>query len=176
MAATFFLVGLGPWVLGLWWLFGIGMVLAWDADGIVHPWFSPISLAVVVAWLALLEVTGRSDPWGAGWFAVATAVVILLLIRRGALARSPGTLLLHAGRLSYPLYLVHLPVITIVTGVAFKLWPDSLWTQLVALAVAAAVAIAAAELLHRLVEVPAITWSRRLRRAPQPAYGESMSN
>jgi peptidoglycan/LPS O-acetylase OafA/YrhL len=154
----------GPWVIGVWWMFGIGMLLAWYAEGLVGTRVIVAALGVLVAWALVLRfVVQRADPWGSEWFAIATAAFVAVVVARGRLAQSPGRVLLHAGRLSYSLYLVHLPVISVISGVGFKLFPDQPWAQLLVVLVAGAAAIGCAEVLHRWVEVPAIRGSKRLK-------------
>ncbi|WP_353808032.1 acyltransferase family protein [Agromyces sp. SYSU T00194] len=158
-------IGSGPWVLGVWWMFAIGMVLAWHTTATVRTWHVAAAFAVLVAWAALRQfVLGQADPWGGEWFAIGTGLLIWALIERDRLARSPGRVLLYFGRISYPLYLVHLPVIAVVAGAGFKAFPDAPWAQLLIVLVSGALAIGAADLLHRWVEQPAIGWSKRLRR------------
>lgn len=157
-------LNVGPWVIGVWWMFGIGMLLAWYADGLVGTKVVLGVFAVLIAWALVLQFqVGRADPWGGEWFAIATGGLVALLVSRGRLARSPGRLMLHAGRLSYSLYLVHLPVISVVSGLGFKLLPDQPAAQLAVILLGGGAAIACAEVLHRWVEVPAIAWSKRLR-------------
>lgn len=161
------LVGLnsGPWVIGAWWMFGIGMLLAWYAEGLVGLRIVIGVFSVLIVWALVVRVAlDRADPWGGEWFAIATGGFIALLVARDRLARSPGRVMLHAGRLSYSLYLVHLPVISVISGIGFKLLPDQPAAQLVVVLFGGAAAIACAELLHRWVEVPAIAWSKRLKR------------
>ncbi|GLI27358.1 acyltransferase [Agromyces rhizosphaerae] len=158
-------VSSGPWVLGVWWMFAIGMLLAWHTIGTVRTWHVAAAFAVLLAWGALRQfVLGQADAWGGEWFAIGTGLLIWLLIERDRLAASPGRVLLYFGRISYPLYLVHLPVIAVVAGAGFKAFPDAPWAQLLIVLASGGLAILAAEALHRWVEVPAIGWSRRLRR------------
>ncbi len=161
------LVGIssGPWVLGVWWMFAIGMLLAWHSIGTVRTWHVAASFAVLVAWASLRQfVLGQADPWGGEWFAIGTGLVIWALQERDRLSSSPGRVLLYFGRISYPLYLVHLPVIAVVAGAGFKAFPDAPWAQLLIVLASGAIAIGAAELLHRWVEQPAIAWSKRLKK------------
>ena len=64
--------------------------------------------------------------------------------------------MLYFGRISYSLYLAHLPVLIVVTGVLVKLLPDSLPARMLGILVGIAAAIVAAHLLHRFVEARAI--------------------
>lgn len=163
----------GPWVLGVWWMFAVGMMLAWFAEGTVGLRFISVAFAVLIAWGSLLQFAlDRADPWGGEWFAIATGLFVAVLIIRGRIASSPGAVMLYFGRISYPLYLVHLPVISIVAGAGFKLFPNQPVIQVLIVMLAGAAAIGSAGLLHRWVEVPAIEWSRRLksrRSEPNPS-------
>lgn len=115
----------------------------------------------------------------ANWHVVAVTIWILafgcVLVRgRDPLARLLGLVRLlllhpvfqHLGRISYPVYLVHWPVIILILTVMLRLWPDM--SQTAAFVVLTAVGLPAililAELLHRVVEKPAIQYGRKLDR------------
>jgi peptidoglycan/LPS O-acetylase OafA/YrhL len=155
----------GPWFIGLWWMFALGMTLAWFAEGVIGIRSVSAILAVVVVWLTVLQVLGRADAWGGEWFAVATAVLIAVLGARAWLSRSPGRVLLYFGRISYSLYLVHLPVITVVVGAAYKVLPHNGPVRAITLVIGGAAAIGAAHLLYRFVELTALRWSKRIPRS-----------
>lgn len=155
-------LGAGPWFIGLWWMFALGMVLAWFVEGVIRFRTVCAILGAVIVWMTVLQVTGRADAWGGEWFAIATAVLIAALSAKSWLARSPGRVLLYFGRTSYSLYLVHLPVITVVTGAAYKLFPEA---RIPAILLAGAAAIGAAHLLYRFVELRALRWSKRIPRS-----------
>jgi len=70
--------------------------------------------------------------------------------------------LLFLGRISYPLYLVH-----VVLGFeVIRLGVEWGWTTAEGVAAAGAASIAAAAVLHFLVEIPSGHWARRSRRVP----------
>lgn len=101
--------------------------------------------------------------------ALATGVAIYLLARR----RSTLTTLTDAplewlGRISYALFLVHYPVIWLVTSLAKGVFGDGAEASWLCLTVAVAASIGAAASLHRLVEVP----TRALLTHLKPSAGQ----
>ena len=170
-------VSSGPWVIGLWWMFGIGMTLAWYADGVVPGRFVLIAFTILIAWACALTLFARSDRWGGEWAAIGTGIFIAILVARRGLARSPGRVMLHMGRLSYSLYLVHLPVIVVVAGAGDKLFPNQPPWQFAFALIAGAASIGVAEVLYRWVETPAIRWSKALKRpSAQPVPNDGLSS
>lgn len=166
-------VSTGPWVLGAWWMFASGMVLAWYVTGWISARILALVLGALVGWVIALTAIGRADAWGGEWFAVATTLLVAGLLFGGLLGRSPGRTMLYFGRISYSLYLIHVPVIVLVTGPLLKVLPDSLSARLSGLLLAGAASIAAAHLLYALVEARSVRWSKRVRRsrdelAPRP--------
>ena len=170
LALALFGVSTGPWVLGAFWMFGIGMVLAWFVTGVIRMWVVGAIFTGLIAWGIGMSAVNRADPWGGHWFAIGTAVLVGLLAVAGWLQRSPGRVMLYFGRISYSLYLAHLPVLIVVTGVLVKLLPDSLPARVFGILLGMAAAIASAHLLHRFVEARAIRWSKRISPTrPEPA-------
>ncbi len=163
IALPFTNLQLGAWVIGTWWMFALGMFLAWFAAERLSWPTALCAIASIASWVVILDLTGRGDPYGGEWFAVGTAVVIAALVRARRLGSSPGRVLLHLGRLSYSLYLVHLPVIAVVSGLGGKVAPGTVPAQLAVPVVAGVGSVVCAEVLHRSVELPAMAWSRRLR-------------
>jgi peptidoglycan/LPS O-acetylase OafA/YrhL len=68
------------------------------------------------------------------------------------------------GRVSYSLYLIHSPVLGAVVVAMTAALPHSTASQFVAAGTGIAVSCGAALVMYRLVEQPAIQWSRSLRR------------
>jgi len=77
----------------------------------------------------------------------------------------------HLGKISFPLYLVHWPVIILILSTLLRIRPDvSSHTALVVLAATAIPAILiAADLIHRIVEKPMMDFGKKFDRRPSPA-------
>lgn len=170
LALPFLHVDAGPWFVGSWWMFCLGSVVYWSTSGRVPVWWGAAALAVVGAWAVAEHLAGVGDPWFGEPFAWATALVIFVLARRGLMDRSPSRLLLYLGGISYSLYLVHLPLIDVVMGAAYKATGSSLPGALAAIVVTGGLAVGLAHLMRRWVEAPAMRWSERLKtvRLPRP--------
>ena len=65
---------------------------------------------------------------------------------------------MRLGRISYSLFLIHFPVLLLVSAVVSHFMPDTPWIDLMGLALTVALSIAAAMLLHRWVESRPATW------------------
>ena len=119
-------------------------------------------MASWTAALALFAVPSDAAlgmPAGLG----ALLLVALSLSDRRAAAVLAGRLPLWLGRISYSLYLVHLPILLATVHLLRGRLP-----LLVELALAVTVSLAAAEILHRAVERPSMWLGRRLASLIQP--------
>lgn len=155
----------GPWFIGSWWMFFIGMLLAWHHARLIS-WGS-LACALVAAGLWCVAVglwAAGADPFHGQWAAWTTAVVIAGLVRSGQTHRRPPRLLLFFGTISYSLYLVHLPVIDTLVAGAYKVLPHTTASAAVLYLAGGAVSIGLAVLLNWLVERPAIRLSARFKR------------
>lgn len=168
LALPFLHVDVGPWFVGSWWMFCLGAVVYWSTSGRIPAWWGALALTVVGAWVVVERLAGVGDPWFGEPFAWATALVIFVLARRGLMDRSPSRLLLYLGGISYSLYLVHLPLIDVVMGAAYKVTGSSLPGALVAIVLTGALAVGLAHLMRRWVETPAMRWSERLKTVRLP--------
>ncbi|KAA2212735.1 acyltransferase family protein [Teichococcus oryzae] len=103
---------------------------------------------------------------------IAASVLLILLAQRGAtlarLLRRP--VLLWLGRISFSLYLVHMPLLLALTHLCFGVLPPWLIAAL-----AVPLSLPLAEAMNRLVEQPAHRLARRIPRpgGPQPALGRT---
>lgn len=70
----------------------------------------------------------------------------------------------YLGRISYSLYLVHLPLCMLLMSVKTRVAPPSDVVALAFLGAIFAVSISVAHLLHTWVEAPCLEWARRLKR------------
>ncbi|VTU24473.1 acyltransferase family protein [Variovorax sp. RA8] len=138
--------------------YGLGMLVFWIGRATRRStWRFAVALLVLVG-AAALALDWRSR--------IATALVTALLLvvaqRRGGLALGAWPPLLRLGRISYSLFLIHFPVLLLVSAVVSRLAPVGPWIGLLGLIAAFGLSIAAAALLYRWVESRAVTWPRVL--------------
>lgn len=156
ISLPFFGVASGPWFIGTWWQFAMGMTVSWFVRGNVSDRFVLVVILLATSSAALGRISGNADVWGGEWFAVGTAALIYLLVRTGRVERDPGRVPLYLGKVSYSLYLLHLPVLTITMGAVLKFMGSSVPALILAVSVGAAASFIAAEMLRRFVEQPSI--------------------
>ena len=136
--------------------FVIGMAIVAHRRGALgFPLFAALTAAIAGGWAALL-----GDPWTG-----ATIALGALAIAVGVPMPAP---LVWLGGISYSLYLAHEKLgPPFVRGVKLLGFPtlDTGWLVLWS-GLAVAGCIAAAWLLHRFVEMPAVRWSHAIRVAP----------
>jgi peptidoglycan/LPS O-acetylase OafA/YrhL len=150
--------GLDDTALYFFGAYGLGMLVFWIGRATRRStWRFAVALLVLVG-AAALALDWRSR--------IATALVTALLLvaaqRRGNLALGAWPPLLRLGRISYSLFLIHFPVLLLVSAVVARLAPVGPWTGLLGLVAAFALSIAAAALLYRWVESRPVTWPRVL--------------
>lgn len=163
-------VSAGPWFIGTWWMFCIGLALSWFMHGHLSTRAIVTILAVLAVWCAVRPlVTDHQDQWGGQWFAWATAVLIAWLVATDRITARIHPIYLYFGTLSYSLYLVHLPVIETGLGAVFKLTGASPRGAWLAFVLGAVLSVATAHVLQRVVERRSIAWSKKIRVAPAEA-------
>jgi peptidoglycan/LPS O-acetylase OafA/YrhL len=113
--------------------------------------------------LLLYVVAGAVSCWLRGGAVLLVAGLFPTLSILVFDRRIPG--LNAIGRLSYSLYLIHIPIGGRVLNLATRLDMSSLWRQLAALSLALILSLAASYVLYRLVELPAQRWAQRLGRS-----------
>ncbi|MBW8719056.1 MAG: acyltransferase [Variovorax paradoxus] len=150
-----------------------------DLDGTAFYFFGAYGLGMLAFWIGRAT---RASTWrsaivllaltGAGALAVdwrsriATALVSALLIavaqRRGwlSLGRRPDAAmpLQRLGRMSYSLFLIHFPVLLATNAAAAQMGPHPAWIDALGLAATFGLSVAAAQLLHRRVELRPASW------------------
>jgi len=142
-----------------WHMFGLGVLTCWCVFGdLAWRWW----WALVAVELFVVCGAAPSLPH----FAPILAAVVLVLSRRWVAARDwlGGTVHQFLGKLSYSLYLMHPIVGWSTISVLKKLFGDrpSLPLGLLYVAAGIAASVAAAWVLYRLVELPAIRWSKKV--------------
>jgi peptidoglycan/LPS O-acetylase OafA/YrhL len=166
VSLAFPLLGLsgGPWFIGTWWMFCIGLALSWFMHGHLSRPAIVTILAVLAGWCAVRPlVTDHQDPWGGQWFAWATAVLIAWLVATDRITARVHPIYLYFGTLSYSLYLVHLPLIETGLGAVFKLTGASPLGAWLGYVLGAVLSVATAHVLQRVVERRSIAWSKKVR-------------
>lgn len=148
---------MAAWFYVWWYAFLAGAVVWWTADG-------QLSLRLALGCMALLGVVavcrhhaGTSVVW-------ASAGSLLCCAKVGGLYRwlryRPVQLV---GRWSYCIYLVHIPVAGTCLALLTRMHPrHEIWAY-VGLACVYGLTLVTAALLHKLVELPALRWSQRLK-------------
>jgi peptidoglycan/LPS O-acetylase OafA/YrhL len=116
-------------------------------------WQSGVALLVLIGAAALaLEWRSRIA------LALVTALLLAVMQRRQSLSQPAWPPLVWLGRISYSLFLIHFPVLMLVSAVVDRLAPVGPWIDLLGLLVTFALSIAAAALLYRWVESRPATW------------------
>jgi peptidoglycan/LPS O-acetylase OafA/YrhL len=152
-----------PWFIGSFYLFAAGVLVCWVGLRKAPLWllvvYASAMLAVGAVWqqqtilvgfgvtalIQLSAVAGRMDSWLSGPF------------------------FRYFGRISYSLYLVHLPILTRVYRAGLHITGLSLSAGILWLIVGTLLSVAAAHLLNKYVEEPAKRLSTRLKPRPAPA-------
>jgi peptidoglycan/LPS O-acetylase OafA/YrhL len=150
--------GRSEWFVPFLYLFLCGSLAAWRVlDRISDRLFRLCLLAMGLGLLARPELHRA-----AGFL---TALVLYAAIRRAALNRwlavRPAQWL---GRLSYSVYLIHVPLVAFFLSLRRRLGLDSYLVSLGCLAALYAVTLALASLFHAVVEVPSLRLSQQLKR------------
>jgi peptidoglycan/LPS O-acetylase OafA/YrhL len=143
---------------GEWWFaFMAGVLVCWACVG--HLRYS--TAALMLSPLLPVAIATRSLPVAA---TAATAYALLWCSYKRGLYRWLGYPRLQSmGRLSYCLYLVHVPVVGVLLALFTHFHPTSAIAGYAGLILTYALSIPLAWLLHRAVEVPCLRWSQRLK-------------
>jgi peptidoglycan/LPS O-acetylase OafA/YrhL len=143
-------------------------------------WLGKQDLLIIPSWWYAVMISatvlgGLLSPAIFLWFIAFAFVVRANFGARSALAtRVVGVLnrrsMQFLGRISYPLYLLHLPVIILLREIIRTRWPELSSVQFASLlaGLALPVSVGGAWLIHVLVERPMIHWGKRLSQARKP--------
>jgi len=138
--------------------YGLGMLAFWVGRA-TQPaaWRMGIALLALLGWGALI-IDWRSRIA----IALVTALTITIMQRRAWSGPTVSALLaqplLHMGRISYSLFLIHFPIILLVNAVVGTLWPMQPLVDLFGMVFAFGLSLTAAGVLHRWVELRAASW------------------
>lgn len=141
--------------------YGLGMLTFWIGRARrASTWWLSVALLVVIG-AVVLTLDWRSRIA----IALVTALVLAVVQRRGGLDRVPafgGATLVRLGHISYSLFLLHFPVLLVVSTIDVRWWPIGPWIDAGGLLLALAMSIAAAVLVHRAVESRRPDWRAAL--------------
>lgn len=127
-----------------------------------------IGIVLAVALLTLLGATGW-EQFPSAWFRVAGPGVVAAMLVYGAVgveircAMAFPVPLQRLGDWSYSLYLIHVPVLTLLAIVIVRVWSPGVAAHVVALVAVPACVVLCAFLCHRLLEHPMYVYFRGRR-------------
>ena len=138
--------------------YGLGMLVFWIGRVTRRStWgFAVVLLALLGA--AVLALDWRSRIATALVSALAVAVVQHVYGLKPAGWPAVGEPLVRLGRISYSLFLIHFPVLLLVSAVVSHFLPTNPWIDMMGLLATVALSIVAAMLLYRWVESRPATW------------------
>lgn len=143
------------WAWYFWGSYSLGMCAFWAARA-PRAWAWGLGMAAVGLLALWLEFRAR--------IAVAlVAALLLMAVKRHGVAWRGADWLPRLGQMSYSVFLVHFSVCLLVNAVVNHLWPDAPWPNLLGMALAFGLSIAAGRLLYLRVERHVPSWSVALR-------------
>ncbi|HWZ89176.1 MAG TPA: acyltransferase [Polyangiaceae bacterium] len=147
------------WFVPFFYLFLSGSLAAWRTLGRVSDGLFQLCLLA----MGLALVLKPELPRVLGFL---TVLVIYAAIRRDALHRWLSARWAQwLGRISYSIYLAHVPVVTLFLGLRTRVAPDSKLLSFICLAAAYGFTLALASALYVTIEVPCLRLSQRLKRS-----------
>lgn len=162
------------WFIYYWFYFASGVLCYWAWRGTLSSrvfwgWMALLLGALIVSKLAHLPVSDRANLPLALGVGMASVLLIYVSGASGGIWRWGGQRLWqYLGKISYSLYLIHVPMLAIVMRVAYKLTGERPLAAGAWYLVTAAICIVAAHALHVAVEKPSMKWVARFKR-PEPA-------
>jgi peptidoglycan/LPS O-acetylase OafA/YrhL len=147
--------------LDFWYEFLLGAFVWWYRAKYISAWW----IVVFTAMLVVVAFLVRAD--GHMFAALATAYILLWFSWRDQLFSGlsmPG--LQYFGRISYSLYLVHVPVLLLFMGIRTRLDADSEFIGFALFGIAVIVSVVVAHCMHLLIERPSAAWAKKLKFVP----------
>lgn len=131
--------------------YGLGMLSHWSSQSRRRStwWAAAVTLALIGGLALLIDWRSRIA------LALLTALALLVLQRGPGLAWLPpcgGRLLAAVGRISYSLFLIHFPVLLLVSAWDVRWAAPGPWSDLLGLSVAFALSVELATAMHRHIE------------------------
>jgi peptidoglycan/LPS O-acetylase OafA/YrhL len=152
--------------LGFWSYFACGVLCYWALRGRLH---SSVFWAFIGANIAAM-VWHHHNPahaqvvFDSELTCVLISSTLFLVGNAGHLTDWLGDPVLgYLGRISYSLYLVHFPILTLVMQVGYKVTGKNPWAGLAWLLVALACSIAGGHIVHTLIEGPSMRLASKLK-------------
>jgi peptidoglycan/LPS O-acetylase OafA/YrhL len=151
-----------PWMLHYWPYFAAGTLAYWSVRRWIPLWVFPMFCV----------------PFAASWFwsdlpsctiaGIATAAALYLVGLTGQLTSLwHGRGFQYLGRISYSLYLVHVPITFLACQIGFQLTHDTQASAALWYAVAGIASLVTADLFYRFIEQPSMRLAAHLKRAPR---------
>jgi peptidoglycan/LPS O-acetylase OafA/YrhL len=155
--------GRGAWLIPYWYMFLAGVLMCWQQLGRVSRNQVLLCLGVMIVAFAR-----RPDSFKL------SAILAVGIIELGVSARKLnvwlcGRVAQLLGRLSYSIYLLHIPVALVVFGIRTRVAPASNVAPFLMLGLIYAATIAASYVLNVAIEAPCQRLSERLKRRPDAA-------
>jgi len=148
----------GAWMPPFWSYFAAGAICKWSLE---KKGRGPVFLAFAALFAA-------ATVWHNTQEMIAGLVTVLSLYTVGRMGHLSdwlrGRLLQYLGRISYSLYLIHLPVLSLIMRGGYKLTHANPWAALGWFMAAAGCSVAAAHLLYIAVERPAMRFAAGLKK------------
>jgi peptidoglycan/LPS O-acetylase OafA/YrhL len=138
--------------------YGLGMLVFWIGRATRRSTWQFGVLLLVLIGAAALALDWRSRIATALVTALAVAIVQRLDGLTPAAWPSFGEPLVRLGRISYSLFLIHFPVLLLVSAAVTRLGPAGPWVGMLGLLATFVLSIAAAALLYRWVESRPASW------------------
>lgn len=143
--------------LPLWYGFLLGVFAYWS-------WRDKLKPIFFYSYSGLLLTVGVIKSSN---FLVTCVIVAILLLEVGRANRMQVWLnwrwLQFLGRISYSLYLTHVPILGAVFFLGYKLLNRSVWSELLCLSLGIVMCVVFAAIMWQLVEKPSIFWSQKVK-------------
>lgn len=142
--------------LPLWYGFLLGVFAYWSWQGKLHKVFFYL-------YATILLIAGIVNSSLFALACVLSAVIILEVAKANCLEtwlNWPS--LQFLGKISYSLYLTHVPILGATIFIVYKLFGQNLVSELLSLVLGSTVCIGFAAIIWELVEKPSIKWSRSI--------------
>ncbi len=146
-----------PWLLPFWFYFAAGIFCYWHLRG---------QLGAVEFWafVGALAVVACCDRDGRTAVGLATVLIFYAAGRAGRLTTWLGQSgFSYLGRISYSLYLIHLPVLLVVMRAGYKLTGENQLAAVGWFVLALLASLVAAHLLWKYVEMPSSRLAKRVK-------------